>query len=474
MKKLSNPLSFVLFLPICSLLAEGTGTDYPYKTLVAEGTQLESYYVKADQSSEIAQTRFQRGLYLMSELSALRAKSQFEKADVSIDAYVSRVAGSNLKGVLPWSRKKYKQQLMNKALELRLLLSGQEEDLQALLKEIEKQLARVDMVSVKRTLERIDELIQMLESTLPNASPEKKREIDEVLSLLRETKKSIVQGIDDETDVSDLVESAAKIIDGFGSSGLVPNTLQDGRGQGGDFGLNGEVARFHEAKLIPHGRSHGGSAGVDPGARGVDLGDLANGAATSLRFATSDGAPLANQFPGSHASQTPKAENGLRYIGGSDGRQPMVQLPNGRKIRVSRPPQDWPNGRATGHDSIYDDRPGGNLIKEEAIVFERSSGSSGFEIKQLENSKRSRKWNFRIKESGGFEDRYSLTDLWGEVDFDVVSWTLRDSQRQIIERLDGNNLHFDPANLSEGNYSIEVAGVTSWQSPFTVVASVLR
>ena len=50
----------------------------------------------------------------------------------------------------------------------------------------------------------------------------------------------------------------------------------------------------------------------------------------------------------------------------------------------------------------------------------------------------------------------------------------RDNSRNVIERLDGNNLHFNPSELNEGDYSIEVAGMTSWNSPFTVVASVLR
>ena len=86
------------------------------------------------------------------------------------------------------------------------------------------------------------------------------------------------------------------------------------------------------------------------------------------------------------------------------------------------PPQDWPNGKATGYESIYDDRSGGNLIKEEQIVFERIVGDGGFEIKEIENSKSIKKWNFRIKESGGFDDRYSLTNLGNEVDFEVTSW----------------------------------------------------
>jgi hypothetical protein len=469
--KILNPLSFALFLPICSLLAQGTGTDYPYKTLLAEGIQLESYYVKADQSSEIAQTRFERGLYLMSELSALRAKSQFEKADVSIDAYVSRVAGSNLRGVLPWNRKKYKQQLMDNALELRLLLSGQEEDLQALFKEIEKQLAKVDMVSAKRTLERIDELIKALEAKLRSASPEEKPEIEKALQLLRGTKNSILQGIENETDVSDLVESAAKMVDMIvqaelgGSSGNLrdqgtqkPSSSKENSRTSSRFVPgSGKGNAKHDLHLV-------GSNNVEPelGTNSARLGQ--NGRRGSL----------AEQFPQNNSRLGQQEKNGIKYIGQNSGGHSIVQLPDGRKIRVSRPPQDWPNGKATGHDSIYDDRPGGNLIKEEEIVFERSAGPDGYEIKEMENSKTSRKWNFRIKESGGFDDRYSLTNLGGEVDFEVSSWVLRDSSRQVVERLDGNNLHFDPSNLSEGDYSIEVEGVTGWRSPFTVVASVLR
>ncbi|MEC8391879.1 MAG: hypothetical protein VXZ58_03235, partial [Actinomycetota bacterium] len=82
--------------------------------------------------------------------------------------------------------------------------------------------------------------------------------------------------------------------------------------------------------------------------------------------------------------------------------------------------------------------------------------------------------DFVCVRGGGFDDRYSLTNLGNEVDFEVISWVLRDSSRNEIERLDGNNLHFDPSELSEGDYSIEVAGITGWNSPFTVGASVLR
>ena len=115
------------------------------------------------------------------------------------------------------------------------------------------------------------------------------------------------------------------------------------------------------------------------------------------------------------------------------------------------------------------------MIKEEEIVFERiDKGQEKYEIREVSNSQKERKWNFRIKETGGFEDKYSLANSGDEVDFEIKSWTLRNQSKEIVERLDGNNLHFDPENLSEGDYSIEVEGITGWQSPFTVVASVLR
>ena len=142
-----NKLLFSILILTYSTLYGESAADFPFKLLKAEGIKLESYYLKADQSSEIAQTRYHRGLYLMSELSALRAKSQFEKADDSIDGYVSKVAGSNLTGVLPWNRQKYKESLMNEALKLRLSLSSQEEDLEALLKEIQRQLVKNNSVS---------------------------------------------------------------------------------------------------------------------------------------------------------------------------------------------------------------------------------------------------------------------------------------------------------------------------------------
>ena len=208
--KITNLL--ILLVPFCSSLA-ATNADYPYKKLLAEGMELESYYVKADQSSEIAQTRYHRGLFIMSELSALRAKSQFEKADENIDFYISKVAGSNLKGVMPWNRNKYKKELTDKALELRLLLATQEEDLKALIQEIENQLAKMNTVSASETLDRLETLIKSLEIKLINASPEQKPAIIEAISLLKDTKDKIMKGIENEEDVSGLVSSAAKMVD---------------------------------------------------------------------------------------------------------------------------------------------------------------------------------------------------------------------------------------------------------------------
>ena len=169
-----NKLLISILLLMSSALYGQINTMVPFKLLKAEGIKLESYYLKADQSSEIAQTRYHRGLYLMSELSALRARLQFEKADNSIDEYVSKVAGTNLSGVLPWNRKKYKQELMDDALKLRFSLARQDEDLEALLKEIQQQLAKSNSVSAQKTLERIDDLIIELMNKSKNASPEER------------------------------------------------------------------------------------------------------------------------------------------------------------------------------------------------------------------------------------------------------------------------------------------------------------
>ena len=461
----------LLLTPICSLFAKETGSDYPYKKLLAEAMELESYYVKADQSSEIAQTRYHRGLYIMSELSALRAKTQFEKADESIDFYISKVAGSNLRGVMPWNRTKYKKSLTDKALELRLLLATQEEDLKALIQEIENQLAKMDRVSVSETLEKLQDLIEALEQKLPHATPEEKPAIVEALRLLKGTRENILAGIENEDDVTDMVGDAASMVEDLLQSGLVGDVLKQSDQVNTNTSFRPEN---NKSSRIPAAKVETLSAGSEVGSnRSSNSNSLSNGIPNS-DLNRHQGKALADQFSAKLRSSLQPTTNDIRYIGQNSGGDSFVQLPDGRKIRVSRPPQDWPNGKATGYESIYDDRSGGNLIKEEEIVFERIAGDNGYQIKQLENSKTSRKWNFRIKESGGFDDRYSLTSLGNEVDFEVTSWVLRDSSRNVIERLDGNNLHFDPSELSEGDYSIEVAGITGWNSPFTVGASVLR
>ena len=459
----------ILLVPFCSSIA-ATNADYPYKELLAEGMELESYYVKADQSSEIAQTRYHRGLYIMSELSALRAKSQFEKADESIDFYISKVAGSNLKGVMPWNRSKYKKELTDKALELRLLLATQEEDLKALIQEIENQLAKMNTVSASETLDSLEKLIKTMEANLLNVSPEERPAIIQTISLLKDTKDKIIQGIDNEEDVSGLVESAATMVDRLIRSGVgsIPtNELQSNsvapgyhESQVGALGKNSPVFSSETIPIADHSQdSHSHLSPENPNKNKNFLSE------NKLTLESDS----ENRNPFSKIN-----EAGIKFVDQNNNGSSFVQLPDGRKIRVSRPPQDWPNGKATGYESIYDDRSGGNLIKEEQIVFERIFSDQGYEIKEIENSKIARKWNFRIKESGGFDDRYSLTNLGNEVDFEVTSWILRDNSRNVIERLDGNNLHFDPIELSEGDYSIEVAGMTGWNSPFTVVASVLR
>lgn len=459
----------ILLVPFCTSLAK-INSDYPYHRLLTEVMELNSYYVKAEQSSEIAQTRYHRGLYIMSELSALRAKSQFEKADESIDSYISKVAGSNLKGVMPWNRGRYKKELTAKALELRLLLATQEEDLKALIEEIENQLSSMNTVSASETLDRLEELIGRLGESLLNATPEQRPAILEAISLLKGTKDKIIKGIESEEDVSDQVKSAAKMVDRFLDLGMDSNSV------------SGSSLKTD----LPQGKNNRVMSSKENSPNIISDSDLSQNiqkdSHTGINFENPesenhlfDGNNL--YLHGTSEERNPIAqlnETGLKFIGENSNGDSFVQLPDGRKIRVSRPPQDWPNGKATGYESIYDDRSGGNLIKEEQIVFERIVGDGGFEINEIENSKSIKKWNFRIKESGGFDDRYSLTNLGNEVDFEVTSWILRDNFRNVIERLEGNNLHFNPSELNEGDYSIEVAGITGWNSPFTVVASVLR
>ena len=464
-----NKLLFSIFVLTYSLLYGEPAADFPFKLLKAEGIKLESYYLKADQSSEIAQTRYHRGLYLMSELSALRAKSQFEKADDSIDGYVSKVAGSNLTGVLPWNRQKYKESLMNEALKLRFSLSSQEEDLEALLKEIQRQLVKNNSVSAQKTLERIDDLIIKLMNKSKIASPEERDQLLDTIAILKDTKQAIHQGIEGQTDITDLIESASNLVDRLETSGEEPFSKNS-------YYLPNQSPQENENVSLP----------VNPFGNSYKQGLLENSPShvkgnnlnqdSFINEKFTENSPTGfNSLNNANSKSGNSKTNDFKFVGEGNENNKFVQLPNGRKIRVSRPPKDWPNGRAVGHDSIYDDRPGGNLIKEEEIVFERiDKGQEKYEIREVSNSQKERKWNFRIKETGGFEDKYSLANSGDEVDFEIKSWTLRNQAKEIVERLDGNNLHFDPENLSEGDYSIEVEGITGWQSPFTVVASVLR
>lgn len=464
-----NKLLISILLLMSSALYGQINTMVPFKLLKAEGIKLESYYLKADQSSEIAQTRYHRGLYLMSELSALRARLQFEKADNSIDEYVSKVAGTNLSGVLPWNRKKYKQELMDDALKLRFSLARQDEDLEALLKEIQQQLAKSNSVSAQKTLERIDDLIIELMNKSKNASPEERDQFLDTVAILKDTKQAIHQGIEGQTDITDLIESASNLVDRLETSGEEP------------FSKNS----YYSPNQSPQ-ESQNVSLPVNPFGNSYKQGLLENSSSHVKGNNRNQDSFINEGFPknsstGFNPLNNANSLNGnsktndFKFVGEGNENNKFVQLPNGRKIRVSRRPRDWPNGRAVGHDSIYDDRPGGNLIKEEEIVFERiDKGQENYEIKEVSNSQKERRWSFRIKESGGFDDKYSLANTGNEVDFEIKRWTLMNSSREVVERLDGNNLHFDPENLSEGDYSIEVEGITGWQSPFTVVASVLR
>ena len=105
-------------------------------------------------------------------------------------------------------------------MELRLLLATQEEDLKALIQEIENQLAKMNTVSASETLDRLETLIKSLEIKLINASPEQKPVIIEAISLLKDTKDKIIKGIENEEDVSGLVNSAAKMVDRLIESGM--------------------------------------------------------------------------------------------------------------------------------------------------------------------------------------------------------------------------------------------------------------
>ena len=121
---------------------------------------------------------------------------------------------------MPWNRTKYKKSLTDKALELRLLLATQEEDLKALIQEIENQLAKMDKVSVSETLEKLHDLIKALEQKLPHATPEEKPAIVEALRLLKGTRENILAGLENEEDVTDMVGDAASIVEDLLQSGL--------------------------------------------------------------------------------------------------------------------------------------------------------------------------------------------------------------------------------------------------------------
>ena len=463
---------------VAPLFGDQNVSDHFYKDLIAEVDLLKSYYLKADQSSEIAQTRFQRGLFSMSELSAMRAIGQFTQADESIDEYVSKVAGANIRGVMPWNKKIYKQKLMDKALELRLLLSVQEEDLQALLGEVEKQLDSLNLASTRLTLERIDQMIKKLQGIKADSSTEEAEQIEEVLAVLDDTKSMILDGVEQEVDISELVQKASQMVDDLekseqftpNSSSNVNNnqanidTKTDAKEYSSGLTDTPKLAKFFnpEGSINFHPEKGFTRVSVDEGKKFVDGNLQAN---NSQRTDYSR-----KNIEDKHSDNV-----GLKIISDPGSSFSTIETADGRKIRVSRPPQDWPNGRANGYDSIYDDRPGGNLIKEEEIVFERVVLPQGsYSVKEVNGDRNERKWDFKITETGGLEERYSIANMANLSDFEVKSWILRNQQSEIVDKLDGNNLHFSPGELAEGDYSLEVEGVTGWSSPFTVVASVLR
>jgi hypothetical protein len=456
------------------LFGDQNVSDHFYKDLSSEVDLLKSYYLKAEQSSEIAQTRFQRGLFSMSELSAMRAIGQFTYADESIDEYVSKVAGANIRGVMPWNKKLYKQKLMDKALELRLLLSVQEEDLQALLGEVEKQLDSLNLASTGLTLERIDQMIKKLQEIKAESSAEEAEQIQEALAVLGDTKSMILDGVEQEVDISELVQKASQMVDDLEKSELfTPNVNNnqanidpqtDAKESSAGLTDTPKLAKFFNPEGSSNFQPKKGSTrvSVDEGKQFVD----GNLPANNLRR---------TDYSLKNIEDKNSDNVGLKIISDPGSSFSTIETADGRKIRVSRPPQDWPNGRANGYDSIYDDRPGGNLIKEEEIVFERVVLPQGsYSVKEVNSDRNERKWDFKITETGGLEERYSIANMANLSDFEVKSWILRNQQSEIVDKLDGNNLHFSPGELAEGDYSLEVEGVTGWSSPFTVVASVLR
>jgi hypothetical protein len=480
--KIAKLIITALLASLLQANADQNVTSHAYKDLKTEISLINSYYLKADQSSEIAQTRFQRGLYVMSELSAIRAIGQFTKADDSIDMYVSKVAGANLKGVMPWNKKMYKERLLDQALELRLLLSVQEEDLQALLREVETQLEQRDLASVNRTLQKIEELINQLTTESKKSKGDRQNKFNEVIAVLKQTKNAILNGVDREEDVSALVEKAGGLVEEIYKSDLlnkeaeqntnavasplsvIPESKSTENIETKDVSPLEEIFKDKEKGFKPYNP-------VDDKAK--DAEKLSVTSFAPARIAKSD-LFSENSFKNNEKDNV-QADDGLRVTSEQGTPFSTIETMDGRKIRVSRPPQDWPNGQATGYDSIYDDRPGGNLVKEEEIVFERIFNPKGnFTVQEKEGARKERKWDFRINETGGIEERYSLSNLSNYSEFEVKSWILRNKNREVVDKLYGNNLHFSPGNLEEGDYSIEVEGVTGWSSPFTVIASVVR
>lgn len=480
--KIAKLIITALLASLLQANADQNVTSHAYKDLKTEISLINSYYLKADQSSEIAQTRFQRGLYVMSELSAIRAIGQFTKADDSIDMYVSKVAGANLKGVMPWNKKMYKERLLDQALELRLLLSVQEEDLQALLREVETQLEQRDLASVNRTLQKIEELINQLTTESKKSKGDRQNKFNEAIAVLKQTKNAILNGVDREEDVSGLVEKAGGLVEEIYKSDLlnkeaeqntnavasplsvIPESKSTENIETKDVSPLEEIFKDKEKGFKPYNP-------VDDKAK--DAEKLSVTSFAPARIAESD-LFSENSFKNNEKDNV-QADDGLRVTSEQGTPFSTIETMDGRKIRVSRPPQDWPNGQATGYDSIYDDRPGGNLVKEEEIVFERIFNPKGnFTVQEKEGARKERKWDFRINETGGIEERYSLSNLSNYSEFEVKSWILRNKNREVVDKLYGNNLHFSPGNLEEGDYSIEVEGVTGWSSPFTVIASVLR
>jgi len=490
--KIAKLIISLLFASLLQANADQNVTNHAYKDLKSEISLIKSYYLKAEQSSEIAQTRFQRGLYSMSELSSLRAVGQFQRADDSIDFYISKVAAANIKDVMPWNKKRYKKQLLDQAMELRLMLAVQEEDLQALVIEVQKQLDQRQVASIGKTLERIDEFIRKLNLHKQSVPVDKVADLDEAIAVLTSAKSAILEGVDQEADVSELVEMATSTMDKLQTSDLLKPV--DTAFHGENLSDNSFERNFLDSK--EESKSNFGSdvyrkaTVVGPK---VFSGDSINNseAVNSPSLAARQKDILGSTSPLLAGGEVEKASSGefsyqnrlasepdmdgLRIF--NDGNSPFstIETLDGRKIRVSRPPQDWPNGEATGYDSVYDDRPGGNLIKEEEIVFERVHLPEGqYSVHEMEGSRKERKWNFNITETGGIDERYSISNLGNYNDFEIRSWVLRNHSKEIIDRLDGNNLHFSPLNLGEGDYSLEVEGVTGWTSPFKVVASILR